>query len=443
MAEFKPFQGIRYRGEWDGDLSRLICPPYDLISPEEQEFYYQLHPCNAIRLDFGRILPGDDEQENRYSRAKALLRQWLSEGILVREAEPAYYLLEEHFQDVRGQARVRQSVMGLRSLEENRPGTSIRPHEETYAGPKQDRFELMQATEANLSPILAVYQDPAFVLEEIFCRGIVGDGFPEARGEDGVRRRLLPLRDPGLSRELEAFFRDRPLLIADGHHRYETALAYRDWRRARDPGAGGGMPYDYTLMCVANMESPGVCAYPTHRLVKDLPGFDVERFLLSARNLFEVQDLGDWRDPAARERLSRGLGETTEGVARFGCCFKDPERCWLVTATHPEAFAPLFPPGTDPLVRTLDVSILHEVLLGRCLGLSPEEQGREGVLAYAKGVDDALTLLVRRPDLRAAFLLNLPDLQKIMKIAFSGNLLPRKTTYFFPKAATGLLFRTM
>jgi len=443
MGAFKPFRGIRYERQRSGDLNRFICPPYDLISPREQEFYYGLHPHNAIRLDFGKILPGDHERENRYTRAKTVFRQWLAEGILIRDADPAYYLLEERFEDDEGEARVRYGVMGLRRLGDEGAAAAVRPHEATYAGPKQDRLELMKATAANLSPILAVYQDPTFLLERIFSEETGTNGFPFSVGEDGVGRRFFALREERQVRKLEEFFRERPLLIADGHHRYETALTYREWRRRREPGAAGEMPCDYTLMCLVNMESPGVCAYPTHRLVMDRPGMDSDAFLSAARGFFEVEDLGSFTDPAARKRLSLRLRTPPEGGVSFGCGLKDREGFYHFSAAPAERFAALFPAGTNPLIRTLDVSILHEVLVHRCLGLSPEDQAREDALAYAKGVDEALDSLARRPDLRVAFLLNRPDLRKIMEIAFSGSLLPRKTTFFFPKVFTGLVFREM
>jgi len=444
MPEFKPFRGVRYSVSRTGtDLSGVICPPYDLISASDQDSYYKLDAHNAVRIDFGKVLPGDNEQENRYTRAAALFREWLSAGILVQDSEPAYYLLEEHFEDDRGQELLRHGVIGLKHLEENRPGTSVRPHEATYAGPKQDRFELMKAAEANLSPVFGVYQDPAFRLEKIFLNELPRDRFLDARGWDGVNRRLFVVSHPHTVSRIEELFHDMPLLIADGHHRYETSLAYRDWRRIRDPQPGKEQPYDYTLMYLANLESAGVCVYPTHRLIKNVSGLDSKGFFSTLRELFEVKELGSAASPSAGEELTCGLAETPAGAVRFGCCFKEPDRCCLITARDPEALGHLFPSDTAPMLRSLDVSILHQIILGKCLGIPREEQTRGEVLEYAKGIQVTLDLLVQRADLRGAFLLNPPDLRRIMKIAFAGLVMPQKTTYFFPKVPTGLVFRKM
>ena len=444
MAEFRPFRGIRYNEALlSGDFSKLICPPYDVISPEEQAFYYDLHPQNAIRLDFGKTFPEDNEQDNRYVRAEACFRQWISEGTLLRDTEPAYYLIEEHFESEQGRPLVRYGIMGLKRLEENRPGTSVRPHEATYAGPKQDRFELMKATGANFSPIFAVYQDPSLTVEKIFSEHLAGTRFIEAEGRDGVRRRLFVLRDKQLREQVETFLSRKTLLIADGHHRYETSLTYRDWRRALEKDPEGTMPYDYTLMYIANMESPGLCVYPAHRIVRGFSGLDPDRFLRSAQEIFEVEKMEATADPSCREHFFRTLRQGPEGSVRIGCCFKDPDLYCILTANNVESLSPLFPPETPSLLHSLDVSILHEIVLGRCMGLSKEEQEHEERLIYAKGEENALDLLAREPDLKVAFLLNPAPVQKIMKIAFAGILMPHKTTYFFPKVMTGLLFRKM
>jgi len=443
MAEFRPFRGIRYNEERTRNLTKQVCPPYDILSPDDQEALYESHPHNAVRLDFGKTFPGDSDDDNRYSRAAACFREWLSEGILVQDEEPAYYLLEEQFEDERGEKLVRYGIMGLKRLEENREGTSVRPHEATYAAPKQDRLLLMKATESNFSPIFAVYRDPSFTIEKLFTEGHLDDACAEAVGHDQVLRRLFVLKDRALVERLEKFLSGSMLLIADGHHRYETALAYRDWRRSGEPDAEGPQPYDYTLMYISNMESPGLCVYPAHRILRDDPGLDPERFLRSAAEIFQVKKEDMPGDPQARERFLRSLRDAQPGSVRIGCCFKKPDTCFLLCMDDANNLSEHFPPETPTSLRTLDVIILHEIVLGKCLGLSREEQGKEGRLAYAKGEGKALDLLDREPELRAAFLLNPPPIRKIMEIAFDGILLPHKATYFYPKAVTGLLFRKM
>jgi len=444
MAEFRPFLGVRYREDEHRDLSRLICPPYDVISPEQQRFYYDLHPHNAIRLDFGLERAGDDEHENRYSRAAACFRAWRSQGVLQQDSRPGYYLLEERFQDEHGSSRVRYGILGLKRLEENRPGASIRPHEATYDGPKQDRFRLMVATESNFSPIFAVYQDPSATLEALFQEEGAGERPVEATGQDGVRRRLTVLQDPGQVERIGAFLGERPLLIADGHHRYETCLSYRDWRRSREADPPGEMPCDHTMMYITNMESPGLCVYPAHRILRTFGGRDPESFLRAVAKVFEVQPAGGGGGQGTdRAAWFSQMRPVPEGGVKIGCKLKDPDRFYIFSAPDARRLATLFPPETPALVRTLDVSILHEIVFGTCLGISREEQAWEESILYAKGEEAALGLLERETERGAAFFLNPAPVRTIMKIAFEGILLPQKTTYFFPKVMTGFVFRKM
>jgi len=443
MAEFRPFRGIFFNKERTGELSQVICPPYDVISPEEQDYFHDLHPNNAIRLDFGKTFPEDNEQENRYTRSGAFFRQWLSEGTLFQDAAPSFYLLEEHFEDDQGQPLVRYGIMGLKRLEENRPGASIRPHEATYTGPKQDRFELMKATSANFSPIFAVYQDPSFAVEKLFEKGAPHGEYMEAMGYDKVRRRLFAVRDKHILEQMETFLGEKELLIADGHHRYETALTYRDWRKAGEANTGEVQPCDFTLMYITNIESPGLCVYPAHRILKNYPDLDPERFFQSVKEIFDVQTVASSEDPDCRDKLLALFREVPEGAVRIGCRFKDPDITCILSCDDVTKLTDLFPRDIPSLVRTLDVSILHEIVLGKCMGLSGEAQKQEDTLVYIKGEEAALDSLEEKRDLRAAFLLNPAPVKKIMQIAFAGILLPQKTTYFFPKLMTGLVFRGM
>ena len=447
MVSFIPFRGIHYNGDKIQDLSSVVCPPYDVISPEEQNFYYDLHPCNAIRLDLTKGLPGDNETENRYTRSAANFQQWLEEGILVQDQQPAYYLLEERFEDTRGNPLVRYGLIGLARLEENHAGASIRPHETTHAGPKKDRFELMKSTEANFSPIFSLYQDDTFMIQKLFEKGPADGHYLKAEGQKGQNKvccRMFPVYDPQEQQKIEAFLKDKLLLIADGHHRYETALKFRDWKRSQGAGRQDALSsYDYTMMYVTNIESPGLCLYPTHRILKQPPVLDFDHFVQSVQEHFEVQKIGPYQEADAQKRFLRRLKEGTENTITIGCCFKKPEICCLLIAKSPEKVMSLFPEFYPELVRSLDVSILHEIILNQCLGISKDIQDQGEILIYVKGEEATLSMLEQTPSLQAAFLLNPSSIQKIMQIAFSGIRLPQKTTYFFPKLLTGLFFRKM
>ncbi len=441
MVEFRPFRGIHFNKNKVEDLSKAVCPPYDVISAEEQDFYYGLHPYNAIRLDLTKSLPEDIEGDNRYTRAAVLFDDWFSKGILVQEKEPSYYLLEECFEDVHGCSLTRYGLIGLARLEDNHSGASIRPHETTHAGPKQDRFELMKATEANFSPIFALYQDNSFIIKDIFNEGPEDGQYLEAVSQNNIRCRMFALKDPGKQERLEGFLKDKLLLIADGHHRYETSLKYREWKIAQGEKSPG--PYDYTMMYVTNIESPGLCLYPTHRILKQHPSLEPERFYQSVQELFEVNEIGPLHDAGCRKLFLQELQSVDKGTVRIGCCFKEPDVCCLLSLKDIKKVASLFPPETPSLMRSLDVSILHEIIFNQCLGISKEVQNQGEILTYVKGEEATLNTLGRDSDFQAAFLLNSSSVQEIMQIALSGIRLPQKTTYFFPKLLTGLLFRKM
>jgi uncharacterized protein (DUF1015 family) len=441
MVELRPFRGILFNEPRIGDLSRVVCPPYDVISLEEQEAYYSLHPCNVIRIDLGRVFPGDSGEETRYTRAARFLDEWLSDGILIQEKARGYYLLEETFLDPEGRPVTRQGLIGLLRLEEDRPGASVRLHEFTHAGPKEDRFELMKATSANLSQVFALYQDPSGFLADSSLRGQAGCGRGEAVGKDGVKRRMFFLGEPAVQRRIEAFFEEKSLFIADGHHRYETALAYRTWRRGQEKKAGRQDGWDYIMVYVTNSESPGLRVYPTHRILTGYPRWDPDGFLRSAREVFEIQEMAPAEDPDCRKRFFRWLKEAPDGASRIGCLFKDHEVFFLLSIRDPVRAASLFPSGMHALMRSLDVSILHTVLLGRILGMSREEQENEKHLLYVKGEDAALEALNRDQRHQAAFLLGPPAIRNIMELSGLGIRMPQKTTYFYPKLLTGLVLR--
>lgn len=445
MVEVKPFRGIRYNPERIQDLSLVVCPPYDVIDPADQDFYHSLHPWNAIRLDLGKSSGG----ENRYSRAARLWREWLREGILIEEKDPGYYLLEEEFEETGGTLVVRRGLIALLRLEEGAsPRGGVQLHEATHPGPKEDRLALMKATAANLSQIFALYRDPSGALREILERPPPNGSCGEALGQDRVRRRLFFLGDPIAHRQIEAFFSGKGLFIADGHHRYETALAYRAWRRSIESGASEPLPWDYVLAYLAECEDPGLRVYPTHRILWGYPRWDSRLFFSAAERYFEIRTI-PWPAPGnlgSGCRTMAGRKETAgfvNGRPRIRCFLPGQRQGWQFVLKASGGPVEIFPPDMHPMLRSLDVTILHEVLLGRVLGMSAREQETEGYLRYVKGEEAALETLGSEPDAQAAFLLGPPPIRSIMELASLGIRMPQKTTFFYPKLLTGLVFRGM
>ncbi len=260
MVELLPFRGIFYDTSRQGrDISQLVCPPYDIISPGQCLEYHQRHPHNAIRLILGEAHPGDSpEGENRYTRAAAYFESWLSEGILVRNHAPALYLLREDYIDERKRSHTRFGIIGIVRI--TGPGdSSVRPHEATQEAPKRDRFELMKATGANLCQIFTLYTDPTLTVERLAEAIVTHDtACVEAIDEQGVKRALYAIVDPGVLETIQELLSQKELLIADGHHRYETALAYRNWRRSKEGYDGELHGYDYLMMYLTNTEGEGL-----------------------------------------------------------------------------------------------------------------------------------------------------------------------------------------
>lgn len=448
MVEVRPFRGIRYNPDRIQDLSLVVCPPYDVLDPADQDFYHSLHPWNAVWVDFGKSSEDGPKAENRYSRAARLLGEWLRQGILIEEKEEGYYLLEEQFEDARGIPVVRRGLIGLLRLEEGQARRGVQPHEATHPAPKEDRLALMKATAANLSQIFILYQDASGALSEILEGPSKNRSCGEALGRDGVRRRLFFLGDPIAHKRIEAFFSDRDLFIADGHHRYETALAYRAWRRSLEPGTSEPLPWDYVLVYLASCEDPGLRVYPTHRILRGYPRWDSHSFLSAAERFFDVRAT-PWPAPGTHSSGGPALegqidtGGHEDGRPRIRCFLPGQPHGWEIVPKVNGGPLELFPADMHPLLRALDVTVLHEILLGRVLGMTRQEQATGGYLRYVKGEKAALEALDVGPDAQAAFLLGPPPIRIIMELASLGIRLPQKTTFFYPKLLTGLVFRRM
>ncbi|MEK7818062.1 MAG: DUF1015 domain-containing protein, partial [Actinomycetota bacterium] len=285
LADVIPFRGIRYNREIVPDLAEVVIPPYDVITPQAQKDFYERNKHNAVRLDFGVTAEGDTETENRYTRAAGALDQWLQEGIMVQDPEPAIYCLREEYLTLQEKAAVRDAVIAAVRLTDFSEGRII-PHEETSGAPKQDRLKLMEATEANLSPIFCLYHDPEHAVTEILQK--IREGEPDLMltDERGTRHSLWKTSDPEAISAICELLASREILIADGHHRYETALAYREQRRSADKSPEGDQPYDFVMAYLAEIDSARESILPIHRFiyglswdtVAELPGLFEEKF---------------------------------------------------------------------------------------------------------------------------------------------------------------------
>lgn len=259
MAEIRPFRGVRYNEEKKGDLARLICPPYDIINPHQQDELYRRSEYNFVRIEYNREQPGDTEQENRYSRAAANLFQWLQKGILRFEPEPALYL-HEHYFSLSGKQLKRQNIISLVKLEEW-DRRVVRPHENIIPRAKSDRMNMLRACRANTSPVLAMYEDPAKIISRLLNTEGENSPFIETAGEKGEYHKVWAFTQPEIIRLIKSELSQRPLYIADGHHRYDSALTYRREQISRIAGASGEGGYNFVMMSLVDLSDPGWSSY--------------------------------------------------------------------------------------------------------------------------------------------------------------------------------------
>ena len=410
MAEVIPFRGVlfnipkvsRSRGE------ELLAPPYDIITPEDRQELYSKSPYNIVRIDFGIKNPEDNEQENRYTRARAFLDSWLENGTLITGDTPAYYAYEIAY-EIHGIRKTLRGFLGLVKLEALGKG-NIHPHEYTHSKPKKDRLDLMRYCGANVSPIFSIYNSPEKKASAILA-GLSGtEPYIEARDGNGSVHRLWQIKDSkevsSISKELEG----RAVFIADGHHRYETALEYQKEMQKKEGASDRPRPYDYVLMFLANMADEGLTILPTHRLVKDLPADALE--LLSTD--FDIQE----------RKLSEDILREIEG-RRDVYGFYTGGDSWYCLSYRGEGIH-----GVPPALKDLDVTILHDLIFKQLLDIEN--------VSYEMDLKKCLQA-VRSGDYRAAFFLNPTGVFDVERVALASLRMPPKSTYFYPKLMTGMV----
>lgn len=420
MVDILPFHGLRYNKDRVEDVGAVVAPPYDVITRLYRKQLYDQHPDNVVRLILGKQQDGDNADNNVYSRAKGFLKQWKAENVLVAEDQPAFYAYAQSWQE--GDDTVeRKGFVGLLRLEAFEDG-NVLPHEFTLKGPKADRLNLMQATLANLSQIFMIYADPERRMEQWLFSENSEANWQTAKDADGVSHRFRPVTDAGVTGQLQALFQDRKILIADGHHRYETALAFRDEaRRAMEAKTGrtyppGSLMTDYIMVFLANIHDPGLKVYPTHRLLYHWPGgWDRTRFEAGLREAFDVVDAGE----------------------DFSCVFiadRKPEAPLKLKLKNPAAMADL----KDERLKTLDTAILEHAVFRNILSTTGEALKADHTAGFYRN-DHQIEELIQRGEAVCVFYMGTPPLSLIKEVCESGERMPQKSTYFYPKILTGLV----
>ncbi|SRR5579883_837837 len=433
MADVRPFSGIRYGPDLTSQLAALVTPPYDVISPEAQTAYYERHPYNIIRLELGRDLAGDDTLNNRYTRAAATFAEWRMQGVLTQDAHQAFYLYRQRFHSG-GKEYWRTSLLGRVRLEPWEAGVVL-PHEHTMAKPKDDRLKLLRACAANLSPIMSLYEDADGTLRQILEPLAAQRPTALFTDEAGEDHWLLPITDGVHLQTIQHFFADRRLFIADGHHRYETALAYREELREMRKTLHPDDAANFVLMSLTAFEDAGLVILPTHRLVQGLPAERVSGLAERLSQDFLVERLP--ADVAPAQALAALDAEAAPGV--FILVMADEA---LRLQVRPEALRKMAAGGRSVPWQALDVAILQTLVVNEALGLDAEAIVQGSFLSYSR---DPLAAVrsVRERTAQLAALVRPTRVDQLREVALVGDRMPQKSTYFYPKLITGLVINPL
>ncbi len=427
MATIFPFRALRYNPE-RVSINDVVTQPYDKITPEMQEKYYQSSPHNLVRIILGKQERGDHDRSNVYARAAEYFRSWRSEGILVADPQPSIYVYSQQFSvpTELGKTYERRGFIALGQLEPYESGVVFR-HEQTLSGPKLDRLNLLRATRAHFGQLFMLYNDPAGEIDEALVKITRYAPNVEICDEYNVRHRLWMA--PGLVDLIRRKMVDKKLIIADGHHRYETALNYQAERRAQDGKAGGDEPYDQVMMTFINMYSEGVVILPTHRVLTGLNGFDPVDFQKKAGQYFEIEAAS--ADLDGREATDVLQQEAERNIA-IVAVMRGKNLLLRLRAGACDAL--LY--GLSPQQRELDVVILHKVLIEGVLGITEESVREQKHIAYVRSAQEAIQRVHNGANL--ACLINPVRVGQVRDIAFAGEVLPQKSTDFYPKLLSGL-----
>jgi len=438
MAKIVPFHGTAYDASVIGDIAHVVAPPYDIIDATGQQALYNRHPQNIIRLELGLDQPGDSPTNNRYTRAGATLHEWLGSGALKRDRQPTLYYHTIDYRppaaDPRTPMKVLKGFLAVVKLEALDSG-HIYPHENTRAAAKTDRLNLLEACHTNFSPIWSLYSDPQGAVIGLLETAVKGKPARfDFTDDDGFRQQLWPVTDPAILTHAIETMSPKPLFIADGHHRYETALNYQRLRRQQTGSPAGDQPYDGVLMLLAALEDPGLTVLPTHRVTTTpLPPYDKLQALFADQ--FELQEFPYTTGTRAAVRTQFIEALRTKGhiVPMFGLALKGRDSYLTLT------LKPAHRPQSEASPRAkLDVSLLQQLITAT---LCQTQQEQEAIL-YTKDDHEALDWVADGTG-TGALLLNPTKVSEVQAVATAGERMPHKSTYFFPKPLTGLVMNVM
>ena len=422
MAVIKPFRGMRFDTDKAGELKTLCCPPYDIINEKQRREFIAQNEYNVIRLELPK------EGEDVYARAGEILKLWRDNGVLIHEDKPAIYIYEMEFNAY----NKRKSVKGIIARVKVEPFSKgvILPHEFTLSKAKTDRFNLMKATNCNFSQIYALYMDSEHTTLQTIDAQSKGDAAYQFTDDDRITHRIWVVTDKAVIDKLCADFTDRKLYIADGHHRYETAVNYRDYCRENGISKEGD-PQDYQMIYLVDMEHPGLVVFPTHRMVRDLKDFDKQAVLAGCEEFFDIE-----RYTSVGNMYSLLTAKYNEGKKAFAFYCGSGE--WYLLTLKDIGVMSRVLPDLSPASQQLDVSVLHSLILEKTMGIDKENMANQINLTYTKFFEEAI-MAVDKGEFQCSFILNPTRVTEIRDVAAAGEKMPQKSTYFYPKMITGMV----
>ena len=415
MPVIRPFRGVRYNPEIVGDISAVVAPPYDIVYDEWREKLYERNPYNIIRLIKTKEESTDTENENKYTRAARYIESWFRDEVLTYEDDPAIYVCADTY-EINGETKVRYGFIAILKVEDY--GNTIHPHERTLSGPMEDRLKLVRATQTNLSQIFSIFRDPENHVQDVMMKTTEAPPDIYFTDEQGIIRRLWVVKDPGFISTLQNLMKNRDIIIADGHHRYETAIHYK--KHKENERQSEEEPFDYVSMYFSNADDSGMSILPTHRKISGVSVYNQETFFSELKKSFNVVYLGE-------------------------CDLQEVIKLIAVDSEHNNAYgiytcdgfgtAQLRNPSNP---KELDVDILHNIIIEKLLGISREDIASGRHVHFCKSPEHAIEDVSNHKD-QISFIMNAIRPEELFRKVLQGVRMPQKSTYFYPKTLSGLV----
>lgn len=439
MVKVAPLKGITYNFD-KVNISDVIAPPYDVISSEEQDKLYNKSPYNIVRLILGKISSDDTESNNRYTRAAQDFRNWLEQKALIPSESPCIYYYVQNYTSPKGEKISRKGFIARNLIEEYEKG-SIMPHEFTMGGPKEDRLKLMKTCKANFSQVFFAYSDPEGEIDkavELPEKPII-----DVVDDQGIQNILYAIEDEEVLNKIVKIMSDKKVLIADGHHRYETSIAYRNFRREENPDWNENDAFNYVMAYYTNLDDENLKVYPTHRIVKR--EIDKQKLLEDLKKYFDTTEykFDETTREDVKEKFVGDIEETAKTRIAFGACFKNENKYILFKLREKETVDKILAEKDVPeVLRKLDLSLLHKIVLSDFLDFSEDDQFKQNGVKYLKKEAEAFEA-VENKQAEVVFIMATPSIQLIKEVSSQGYKMPQKSTYFYPKLLSGLVINPL